>query len=354
MKKKDKKKFKRRNIRFKNIDIDELDYFEEEDIQEEKRAEKKIPDKAKSSQKSDLKLYKGRILEITTNYKCCVKMGKKVLECFLSGRLKQINYETKNLVAPGDWVNVDLSEYPRIEEILPRKNSLSRFTESGYQQEIVIASNVDQVIITTSWRNPELKPGLIDRYICAAYLQNIEPIVCVNKIDLCTKLAELDKIMNFYKKLKILVVYTSAIQKRGIEELKRILQGKDSVFSGHSGAGKSSLLNCLQPDLQLKVANTSNSTGKGIHTTTKSRLIPWDFGGYLIDTPGIKTFNLKKEDKDKLPRIFPGFPKLYSNCKFPDCTHTHETDCAVKKAVEKKQFPLARYESYLRIIQSLL
>jgi ribosome biogenesis GTPase len=107
------------------------------------------------------------------------------------------------------------------------------------------------------------------------------------------------------------------------------------------------------PDLELKVANISDYTGKGIHTTTKSRLIPWKFGGNLIDTPGIKTFNLNKDDKDRLPRIFPGFQTLYSECKFPDCTHTHELDCAVKKAVDKEKFPLARYESYLRIFQSL-
>jgi len=353
MKKKDKKKFKRRNIRLKNMEIDDLDYFEEEDIAEEKRAEKKIPDKAKTSQKANLKLKKGRILEITTNYKCLVKVKNKVLECSLSGRLKQINFETRNLVAPGDWVNVHISENPRIEEILPRQNSLSRFTESEFQQEVLIATNINQVIITASWQNPQLKPGLIDRYICAANLQNIEPIICVNKIDLCQDLAELEGTMDFYRQLQIPVVFTSATKNIGIEELKQYLQDKDSVFSGHSGAGKSSLLNCLLPDLELKVANISDYTGKGIHTTTQSRLIPWKFGGNLIDTPGIKTFNLNKKDKDKIFRIFPGFKKLYPECKFPDCTHTHEVECAVKKAVDQEKFPLARYESYLRIFQSL-
>ncbi|MDY6916075.1 MAG: ribosome small subunit-dependent GTPase A, partial [Candidatus Cloacimonadota bacterium] len=229
----------------------------------------------------------------------------------------------------------------------------SRFTETEYQQEIIIATNIEQVIITSSWKEPELKPGLIDRYLCTANLKNIKPVICINKIDICEDLKELEKFMQFYKNLNIPVVYTSAKKNIGMDELKKHLKNKDSVFSGHSGAGKTSILNCLLPDLDLKVAQISNYTKKGIHTTTKSKIIPWKFGGNLIDTPGIKTFYLHRDYKDELPRIFPGFSNLFPKCKFPDCTHTHEEDCAVKKAVDNENFPLARYESYLRIIQSI-
>ncbi|MCD4818083.1 MAG: ribosome small subunit-dependent GTPase A [Candidatus Cloacimonetes bacterium] len=353
MKKKEKKKFIRKNLRYRNIGIRDLEKFEDDEIIEEKRAEKKVKEKGEISLKSDLQLTSGKVLNVHSNYRILVEIEGKNIECTLSGRLKQINFETRNVIAVGDIVNVQLSKPSRIEEILPRENALSRFAEDSFQTEIIVAANIDQVIITTSVKEPYLKLGLIDRYICSALLGNIEPIICVNKIDLEEDIKALKEIMNFYRENGYKIIYTSAFNKNSILDLKKILKNKESVFSGHSGTGKSSLINLLQPGLNLRVSNVSSYTKKGAHTTTSSSLIKWDFGGYLIDTPGIKTFSLHKNHIYDLPKVFPGFDKYIDYCKFPDCTHTHEKNCAVKNAIENGEFPEERYDSYLNIYDSL-
>lgn len=352
-KKRDKKKFKRQNIRFQNIELDDIDNFIDDEVIEEKRAEKKEPQNAIQSKKSGMVLKKGRVLEIRTNYLCKVRIDQEDLECVLSGRLKQINIKNRNLVAVGDFVNVDVSEEPRIEEVLERRNSLSRYSDDDFQTEITIAANIDQVVITSSVSEPELNLGLIDRYLCAAEISGINPVICVNKIDLVNDLTEIKEKCSFYEKFGYMIIYTSIFLDNTIKRLRDILKNEQTVFSGHSGAGKSSLLNQIQPGLDLKVSEISDYTGKGIHTTTSSKLINWEFGGYLVDTPGIKTFGLHRNDKAVLGRIFPGFSDYFLECKYPDCTHSHEKGCAVKDAIEAGQYPEERYQSYLRILRSL-
>ncbi|MFC1887486.1 ribosome small subunit-dependent GTPase A [Candidatus Cloacimonadota bacterium] len=352
-KKRDKKKFKRQNLKYQNIEIDDIDSFIDEEVVEEKRAEKREHQKTLTSQKSGLNLKRGKVLEIWTNYLCKVNVENEDIECVLGGRLKQVNNNNRNLVAVGDFVNVDMSDSPRIEEIIERNNSLSRYTEDDFQTEITIAANIDQVVITSSIYEPDINFGLIDRYICAAEIAGITPVICVNKIDLAEDLSEIRTSCSFYEDLGYKVLYTSALKKESLEELKEILKNKQTVFSGHSGAGKSSLINQIQPGLNLRVSEVSDFTGKGTHTTTSSKLIRWDFGGYLVDTPGIKTFGLHRQDKDNLSRIFPGFSEIFMQCKFPNCTHSHEKGCAVKDAAETGQYPEQRYNSYLRILNSL-
>ena len=159
--------------------------------------------------------------------------------------------------------------------------------------------------------------------------------------------------MKFYEDTDFKVIYTSAETGIGIDNLREVLKNKETVFSGHSGAGKSTLINLMQPNIDLEVAEISSYTGKGIHTTTSSQLIEWSFGGYLVDTPGIKTFGLHREDKTYLPLVFPGFSQYVDECKFSNCTHSHEIGCAVKKAVNSGKFPEERHKSYLRIFESL-
>ncbi len=352
-KKRDKKKFKRQNIRIQNIELDDIDNFIDDEIVEEKRAEKKEPKKAGQSQKSGMILKKGRVLEISTNYLCKVSIEDEELYCILGGRLKQINIKNRNPVAVGDFVHVDISAEPRIEDVLERINSLSRYTNDDFQTEITIAANIDQIVITSSIYDPDINFGLIDRYLCAAEIARITPVICVNKIDLDADLESIKQFCSFYEKRGYKILFTSIFQENTLVELKEILKDKQTVFSGHSGAGKSSLLNQIQPGLDLRVSEVSDYSGKGTHTTTSSKLIKWDFGGYLVDTPGIKTFGLNRNDKDILPRIFPGFSEYFEQCKFPDCTHSHEKGCAVKAAKESGQYPEDRYLSYLRILNSL-
>ena len=137
----------------------------------------------------------------------------------------------------------------------------------------------------------------------------------------------------------------------GIDELRELLKGKDSIFMGHSGTGKSSIINAIEPGLNLKIGDISTQHYKGTHTTSSSKVIEWSFSGHLIDTPGIRTFTLKNSDTEKLPRYYPGFAKYAAKCAFSNCTHTHETNCVIKEQIDKK-IPLKRYESYLKILES--
>ncbi len=352
MKKKDKKKFKRQDISITNTDISVLDDFLDDEIAPEKKAEKKLSAKGLKSQKSDMKLISGRIIEIYSNYKCLVKSENRDLICHISGRLKNLKLETRNIIAVGDWVKLDSTGKYRIEEIVNRKNTLVRYTEDSFQKEIVIVANIDNVIIMTSCRNPELNFGMVDRLICATRLNNIVPVVCINKIDIAEDIEVIKERADFYDKYGIDLIFCSALTGSGKEELKFILKNRDSVFVGHSGVGKSSLINLLQPGLNLKVSNISKITGKGIHTTTRSRIFPWDFGGNLIDTPGMKALTLHEESKEDIKYVFPGISERGGNCKFQNCTHTHETDCVIKDAVENGEFDQERYLSYLRILDS--
>jgi ribosome biogenesis GTPase len=198
-----------------------------------------------------------------------------------------------------------------------------------------------------------LNLGLIDRYICTANIAEIEPVICINKTDLLSDIEILEEATEYYKDQNIKIVFVSCENNTGFDELKEVLRNKTSVFSGHSGVGKSSIINILMPDLNLKVAEISDVHNKGVHTTTGSRLIQWEFGGNFIDTPGIKTFGLHRKNKADIPRVFPGFREYGLNCKFVDCTHTHEKDCCVLNKLESAEIPEERYESYLRIFDSL-
>lgn len=354
MKQKDKKIVKRQKERSTNVALQEADYYDDLQGSITSKA-KRTGDKSHNSLKSDILLKQGRIIEVKSNYLNIVRVDDKELSCVLSGRLKQYNFKTKLLSAVGDWVEVDFSNEPdyRIEKILPRKNTLSRYTENAFQKEIIVASNIDYLVITTSWLMPMLKPGLIDRYLCIAQILNLNPVICINKIDLCDNLKEAEEELSYYKKLSIPVIFTSTITNQGLAELKQLLTNKDSVFSGQSGTGKSSLINALEPNLNLATGEVSDFNEKGRHTTSQARLIKWSFGGNLVDTPGLKTINLHREDKNIIPSVFPGFDLYAPNCYFRSCTHIHENNCAVKDAVANHHIPESRYESYLRIMESL-
>ncbi len=354
-KKKDKKRHTRSAPRLMNVEFGDLDMLDNTEYDHDRKSSHRSVEHGTKSFKNDMVLEKGRIVEVKSNYSCIVQLPDRKVVCSLSGRLKQFRFETRVLAAVGDWVSVNISnpDHARIEDIFPRKNRLSRYTEGSFQTEIILASNIDQIIITTSARLPMIKPGLVDRYLCIAHIQGLEAIVCVNKMDLADNPVEIRQICSYYEKCGIPVVYTSTVTGEGMDELRQLLKDRDSIFSGQSGVGKSTLINAIQPELALKIGEISMFNEKGKHTTTQAIMLEWDFGGHLVDTPGLKTINLHREDKPRVPEIFPGFEELRLRCKFPDCSHFHEEGCAIQSAVEFGEIPYERYESYQRIYESL-
>ncbi len=354
MKQKDKKRLLRDSGRLNVVDLPDLDILDDIDNSPQYKI-KRSGHKSSERLKNGLVLKRGRVLETKSNYAVIVCFDGRNYTCTIGGRLKQYQFNTKVLIAAGDYVDVDMSspQSYRIENVIERRNTLSRFDEGKFQREIVVAANIDQVIITVSWRMPDIKPGLIDRYLCMAKIYDFEPVICITKSDLCEYPEDLEEVLQYYRFIGVRVLVTSVISGAGMEELREILMERDSVFSGQSGAGKSSLINYLEPDLKLATAEVSSWNEKGKHTTTQATLIPWSFGGYLVDTPGIKTINLHSKHKELIPKVFPGFEAMAERCFYRSCTHTHEEDCAVKEAVETEVLPITRYDSYLRIFESL-
>jgi ribosome biogenesis GTPase len=230
-----------------------------------------------------------------------------------------------------------------IERVEPRRGVLTR---ASRRREHVLVANVDQLVIVMSLVEPGLKPHLIDRYIASASQGGLTPIVCLNKADLVDA-DLLQPLIGSYSQLGITAFLTSAVTGQGVEWLRRLLADRATVFSGQSGVGKSSLLNALQPGLGLRVREVSEVNQKGKHTTTTAQLIRLDGGGWVVDTPGLRQFQLWKTRPEEVEGYFVEFRPFVPLCEFPDCAHTHETGCAVKRAVERRQISERRYTSYL-------
>jgi ribosome biogenesis GTPase len=247
---------------------------------------------------------------------------------------------TKKGVVVGDRVNVDPH---RVLSIYPRKTVLVRPDPRNPRNERVLAANVDVVVIVASVHSPPLRTGLIDRYLIAAQNGAMQPVVVVNKIDLLRDRSELDE-LRAYEGIGVPLVLCSTRDSQGLPALRSLLTGKTCVFSGHSGVGKSSLVNALLPGLDLR---TGAVEYKGQHTTTASSLHDLPDGTRVIDTPGIREFGLTGVTQRELRDFFPEFAEYAAQCNFSDCTHTHEPVCAVRDA------NLPRYPTYVRIYESL-
>jgi len=269
--------------------------------------------------------------------------------CATRRLLKTMSTDQRHVVVAGDWVNyrTEPSGDGIIERVEPRRGVLAR--NSRGRQHILV-SNVDQFIIIGSAAQPRLKPHLVDRFLVTAEQNRIRPIICINKVDLIDR-AELQPIVGVYSRMGYRVLLTSATSGFGMERLRRELAGKASVVVGQSGVGKSSLLNTIQPDLKLRVAAVSDESEKGRHTTTTAQLYPLAIGGYVIDTPGIRQFQLWDVSPEEVSGWYRDLRPYVSLCKFPNCTHTHEADCAVKDAVADGRFDARRYESYCQLFE---
>jgi ribosome biogenesis GTPase len=230
-----------------------------------------------------------------------------------------------------------------IERVEPRHGVLTR---ASRRREHVLVANVDQLVIVISLVEPDLKPHLIDRYLAAAEQGGLSPILCLNKIDRADP-AELQPLVGAYAQLGVPAVLTSAQTGVGVGRLRELLRGRATVFSGQSGVGKSSLLNAIQPGLALAVKTVSEVNQKGRHTTTYAQLIKLETGGWVVDTPGVRQLQLWDTRPEEVEGYFGEFRPFVPLCDFPDCTHTHETGCAVKDAVARRLISPRRYHSYM-------
>ncbi len=289
----------------------------------------------------------GRVLRVQGLLSIVRDESGKILPCATRRLLKTLATDKRHVVAAGDvvWFRPEGREEGIIERVEPRRGVVSR-TSRGRQH--VLVANVDQLVIVTSAAEPRLKPNLIDRLLVTAEKGGIQPVICINKIDLIEP-ADLMPLVGVYAQLGYETVLVSAVTGIGVDRLRECLSGEESVVTGQSGVGKSSLLNAVEPGLHLRVQTVSEETQKGRHTTTTAELIPLSFGGYVVDTPGIRQFQLWDVIPEEVAGFFRDLRPYVTRCRFPDCTHTHEDDCGVKDAVADGWIDARRYESYVQI-----
>ncbi len=258
-------------------------------------------------------------------------------------------------VCVGDKVRFSYKNDDRgmIVEVLPRKSKLSRQASGRRQVEQIIVANVDQVVPVFSADAPPLNFWMLDKLLAASELEEMDVVICLNKMDLVDE-AEFKRKMQVYNKIGYRIVYASALEKRGLDDFISALEGGLSALLGPSGVGKSTLLNTIQPGLGLRVQEISKGTGTGKHTTTHVELLNLDFGGMIIDTPGLRDLNLWNVDENDAAYLFPEMREYIGLCRFQrNCSHVHEPGCSIKEATESEKIDRRRYESYVKMRKQL-
>jgi ribosome biogenesis GTPase len=264
---------------------------------------------------------------------------------------RRLNWEGGTPVAPrlvvGDRVSAEMDgDDGVVVAVHARVNALHRTApHSGRPQ--LLAANVDQALIIFAARRPEPKRGLLDRFLVACHQSNIRARIVINKVDLGTDAVE--RWLPVYERLAYEVHRVSARSGWGLGRVKRRLVGRTTLFCGPSGTGKSSLLNAVYPGFRLKVGSISEATGKGRHTTTRAELMPLPYGGFVVDTPGLKEFGVWDASPEVVVAAFPEIAEVSGGCRFPDCSHVHEPDCSVREAVHDGQIDESRFASFLKI-----
>jgi ribosome biogenesis GTPase len=295
----------------------------------------------------------GRVLKVHGTQQVYVADETGALHvCAVRRLLRTMAIAEGNVVVCGDrvWFRQDPTGGSLIEKVEPRYGVLIR-SAKGHEQ--VLVANVDQVVIVVALAEPALKPHLIDRYLVSAAGGGIQPIICLNKADL-VQAAQHQALVGLYSQLNIPTFLTSAKTGQGVAELRALVRNRETVFAGQSGVGKSSLLNAIEPGLGLKVSEVSAANQKGRHTTTTAELIRLQDGGWVVDTPGIRQFALRKLIREELDGAFPEFRPHVARCRFPGCTHTHEDGCGVRAALDRGWISTQRYESYLDLFHGRL
>ncbi len=299
---------------------------------------------------------KGVVIKSTGSWYTTRTEDNNIYECRIRGKFRLSGIKSTNPVTVGDIVDFELEKNSNngiITKIHDRKNYIIRKSVNLSKQTHIIAANIDQVFLLVTLENPPTYTPFIDRFLATAEAYSIPAIIIFNKIDIYDKkLAEQkQQLEKVYRTIGYECLDISAIEKINIGKLKIMMKDRVSMFSGHSGVGKSTLINTIYPKLNLKTAEISTQHKQGQHTTTFAEMFSLPFGGYIIDTPGIKGFGVVDFDKDEVGDFFPEFFALKQDCKFNNCLHVNEPDCAIKSAIEKDEIAKSRYSSYLQILK---
>ncbi len=304
-------------------------------------------------------LYEGLVVK-STGSRYTVKSDDVFYECRIKGKLRIKGIRTTNPLTVGDIVDFEIQDeiseagLPMgvITSLHPRKNYIIRKSVNLSKESHIIASNIDMAFILATINYPVTMPTFIDRFLVTAEAYSIPPVVVFNKVDLYNEevLFNMEQLADTYRKIGYECLITSTVTGQGIDAFKAMVSGKVSVITGVSGVGKSTLINSIDPALNLKTEKISDSHKSGKHTTTFSEMFELSFGGFIIDTPGIRSFGMIDMENDDVSHYFPEIFEVSHQCRFNNCTHTHEPGCAVREAIELGQISTSRYESYLSIL----
>lgn len=299
---------------------------------------------------------KGIVTKSTGSWYTVVTEDEQQWECRIIGKFRIQGIKSTNPVAVGDRVEIEVEDADRKQALLTklydRENYIIRKSINLSKQTQILAANIDQAFLVVTFAKPRTSFGFIDRFLVSAEAYHIPTILIFNKIDIYDDedLEYFGEVKAMYESIGYPVLYISALRGEGIEQLKKLCFGKTSLFAGHSGVGKSTLVNKLIPGIDLRTSEVSDASSKGVHTTTFAEMHKIPEGGYIIDSPGIRELGIVDLSNDEISHYFPEMRALLNQCKFNNCTHTNEPGCAIKQGVDENKISLIRYESYLSIL----
>ena len=298
---------------------------------------------------------KGLVIKNTGSWYQVKTDDGQLVECKIKGNFRLKGIRSTNPVAVGDRVQIILNQEGTafISEIEDRKNYIIRRSSNLSKQSHILAANLDQCMLVVTVNYPETSTTFIDRFLASAEAYRVPVKILFNKADAYDEdeLQYLDSLITLYTQIGYPCFKISALTGEGVDAIREELKGRVTLFSGHSGVGKSTLINALVPGLEVKTAEISAYHNKGMHTTTFSEMFPVPGNGYIIDTPGIKGFGTFDMEEEEIGHYFPEIFKTSADCKYGNCTHRQEPGCAVRKAVEEHYISESRYTSYLSMLE---
>lgn len=301
---------------------------------------------------------KGTVYKSTGSWYSVKSEAGRFYPCRIKGKFRIKDIKSTNPVAVGDQVQftveqVDQEEVGLITAIEDRRNYIIRKAVKLSSQTHIIAANIDQVFLLVTLKNPKTYTAFIDRFLATAVAYDIPAVLLFNKMDQCNEeeLKEVEALAGIYRNIGYTCLLISATTGSGVDDVRALMEGKTNMFAGNSGVGKSTLINAIDPNLDLRTTETSEAHLQGQHTTTFAEMYDLDFNARIIDTPGIRGFGMVDMEADEISDYFPEIFKLKADCKFNDCLHLNEPQCAVKEALDSGDIAQSRYRSYVQMVK---